>query len=110
MEVSRRGITRWRLARWCTGALVQQFGHRYAACGLRHPSGMRRMELEPGQAALQIKFEIVATERETYDKTPEAPGRVVNRLFRRQGQRLFATEKTRAQLQEIGDIKGKMLE
>jgi len=104
MEVSRRGITRWRLVRWYDNSGTDM-PHVVSVT----PRGMRRVEPEPGQAALQIKFEIVETDRETYEKAPEARGRVVNLLFRRQGQRLFATEKTRTRLQEIADLTRKML-
>jgi hypothetical protein len=105
MEISRRGITRWRLFRWYDNS-----GTDSAEVLAVIPTSMHRMELEDGEPGLQIKLEIVETGRKAYEKAPEAPGKSVNLLFRRQGQRFFATEKTQARLEEIGKLTRRVLE
>jgi hypothetical protein len=105
MEISRRGITRWRLFRWYDNSSTELTEVLSVI-----PTGIRRMELDTGKPGLQIELKIVATGRDAYEKAPEAPGRTVNLLFRRQGQRFFATEKTQTRLNEIGDLTRKVLE
>ena len=105
MEVSRRGITRWRMLRWYDNS-----GSDLPEILSVVPGGMRRMELDDGQPGLQIKVKILEASREAHDKGSAPVARSVSLLFRRKGQRFFATKKTQAHLQEIGALTRKMLE
>ena len=105
MEVSRRGITRWRLLRWYDNS-----GSDLPEILSLVPGGMRRMEFDDGQPGLQIKVKILEASREAFAKGHAPVAKSVSLLFRRKAQRFFATRKTQAHLQEIGALTRKMLE
>lgn len=105
MEISRRGITRWRLLRWYDNSssdlpqIVSVL-----------PVGMRRIEQEDGTLGLQIKLKFFETSREVYEKGTEPAAEQMSLFFKRKGQRFFAPKKTQEQLKEIGELTRKMLE
>ncbi len=105
MEISKRGITRWRLLRWYdnSGSDMQQVV-------LVVPTGMRAVAAGDGTAQLQITIKILQTTRAVYEKDPEPSGKTVNLYFQRRGQRFFPTTQSRGYLAEIGVITRKMLE
>ena len=105
MEISRRGITRWRLLRWYDNA-----GSDLPQIVSVVPSGMRRIELEDGQPGLQIKVKILETSREDFEKETAPAPESVSLIFQRKGQRFFATKKTQGHLQAISILTRKMLE
>lgn len=105
MEISRRGITRWRLLHW-----YDNMGTDMAEIVSVVPTGMRRVELDEGQPALQIMVKIVETTREAQEEGQTPPGKSVKLMFRRKGQRFFATAKTQQYLEQFGVLTRKMLE
>lgn len=82
MEVSRRGISRWRLLCWYDNA-----GSDMSQIVSVVPTGMRRLELDDGLARLQVKLKIVEGNREAYEKGSVTPERAINLVFQRKGQR-----------------------
>ena len=105
MEISRRGISRWRLLRWYDNSDTDM-----PEVLSITPTGMHPVELDNGQPGLRIKLKVVEFERQAYQQATEMPGKSVNLIFRRQGQRFFATEKTQARLETIGMLTRKKLE
>ncbi len=105
MEISRRGISRWRLLRWydnTAGDALQVISV--------VPTGMRRMELDDGQSGLQVKLKMFETSRELLEKGLKPAAKQVSLLFQQKGQRFFATKKTQGQLKVISALTRKVLE
>lgn len=105
MEISRRGITRWRLLRWYDNS-----GSDLPQVVSVAPAGIRRIEQEDGQSVLQIKLKIFEIPREDYEKGTEPAAKQIGFLFKRKGQRFFPTKKTQEHLEEISLLTRKMLE
>jgi hypothetical protein len=105
MDITKRGITRWRLLRWYdnSGSDTQQIVSVV-------PTGMRAVAVGSGSPELQIQMKILETTREVYEKEPEPSGKAVNLRFQRKGQRFFPTPKTLGYLAEISVLTRKMLE
>lgn len=105
VEISRRGITRWRLLRWYDNSAADTLEVVSIV-----PTGMRRVEPDNGQPALQVNMKFVEATRDAYEKDPESPGKTINLVFRRQDQRFFATGETQAHLEAIGNLTRRILE
>ncbi len=105
MEISQRGITRWRLLRWYdnSGTDIEEVVSII-------PTGMHRVELAGGQLALEIALRVLETSREAYEKQAEPLGKSVNLVFLRKGQRFFAEPETQRRLEEISVLTRKMLQ
>jgi hypothetical protein len=95
MEISRRGITRWRLLCWYdnTSSDLSQVVSVL-------PSEMRRIEEEGGTPGLQLKLKIFESTREVYEKGSEPTAKQFSLLFKRKGQRFFRHQ------EEPGTVEG----
>ncbi len=105
MEISRRGINRWRLLRWYDNSGTSQEQVVSVV-----PTPMRRVEMKDGLAGLQIQVNVLETTRELYEAEPETAGNPVTLEFKRKGQRFFATKQTQEQVERIGRLTRKKLE
>ena len=105
MEITRRGINRWRLLRWYdnSGSDMQEVLSVV-------PVEMKAMKSASGTSLLQIRMSILETNRTRYDQTPEPQGKVLTLEFSRMGQRFFPTRQTLGHLTEIGSLTRKMLD
>jgi hypothetical protein len=104
MEISRRGINRWRLLRWYdnSGSDMQEVLSVV-------PTDMRAQTTSSGGQLLQIHLNVLETTRERYDQSPEPQGETVTLEFRRTGQRFYPTRQTQGRLTRIGVLINKML-
>ena len=106
MEVSKHEIDRWRLFRWYDNS-----GSESDRVVSIVPSGMHAVDLDgDGQPELQVGLEIWQGSRTAFDKQDRAAARTVELVFRRKGQRFFATDKTRELLGEINLLTHQELE
>ena len=105
MEISRRGINRWRLLRWYdnSGSDMQEVVSVV-------PTEMRAQTAKSGATLLQIRMSILEVTRERYDQAPEPQGKIITLEFQRTGQRFYPTRQTQASLGEIGVLTRKMLD
>ncbi len=103
MEVSQRGITRWRLLRW-----YDNTGSDQADVVSVSPTDMRRVTLEDGRPGLSIRLAILQTTRTAYEQSPDTVGKPQELLFLLEGARFFATPKTQVQLSRIGALTRRM--
>ncbi len=105
MEISRRDIRRWRLLRW-----YDNRGTSMTEVVSVVPTRMRRVEMDDGQAGLQVQMNVLQTTRESYEEDGQPSGTPVTLEFKRKGQRFFATEQTQERLDRIGRLTRRMLE
>ena len=105
MNVSRRGISRWRLLRWYDNSRSDTPQILSVV-----PTGMSQVELDKGQPGLQINLKILESTRQDYEKSSKPVVKPVTLLFRRKGQRFFVTKDTQGQLEEISVLIRKMLD
>ena len=103
MEISRRGINRWRLLRWYDNS-----GSDMPEVVSATPVTMRAVAGAKAELLIQVK--ILETTRKLFDKDPEPSGKIVNLYFQRKGPRFFPTQKTEGYLMKIGTMTRKMLE
>lgn len=96
MEISRLGITRWRLLRWYDNSATDSPDVLSVI-----PLKMQNIKLDSGQPGVEITIKIVQMPREEHDKTQTPPGRIITLLFQRKGKRLFATPKTQTYLKDM---------
>ncbi len=105
LEISRRGVMRWRLLRWYDNSWTDMPEMVSVV-----PTEMRRVELSDGQWELQVKIRIVETIRESYENGSDPAGKTIDLEFSRKGQRFFATERTQEHLRKISRLTRQMLE
>ena len=105
MEISRRGISRWRLLRWYdnSGSDMQEVVSMV-------PTHMQAQSENSGGQLLKIDMSILETTRERYDQSPEPQGKRITLEYRRTGQRFYPTGKTQRQLAQIGVLTRKMMD
>jgi hypothetical protein len=105
MEITRRGINRWRLLRWYdnSGSDMQEVVSVV-------PSDMRAQATKSGTQLLQIRLSMLDTTRERYEQPPEPKGKTITLEFQRTGQRFYPTRQTQVLLAEIGGLTRKMLD
>jgi hypothetical protein len=104
MEVTRRGLNRWRLVRWYdnSGSDMQEVLS-------VTPLDMRALN-ESRKTLLQIRMGVLETSRQRYEQPPEPAASPLELQFHRTGQRFFPTRQTQSRLAEIGRLIHKMLD
>ena len=105
MDITRRGIVRWRLLRWYDDSASQQPG----AVSVT-PVSLRKLVFDGGQSGLQIQLRVSQSTGEPGGAGRSATHKTVELLFRRQVQRFFATLDSQRRLEELAGITGKAVE
>ena len=105
MEISKRGITRWRLLRWYDNSTGNM-----ADIVSVVPTRMKAVQLDSGPQQLRITVKITGAVQKNPENSPVPPEKSINLKFQRKGQRLFATPDTQRLLGETNLLTGKMLD